>query len=85
MTHFVTSVQNSPCDPCMVHCCMHLCAICQEHREMRSHLSDNVAMSATVVNPPPVQEMNSGEKKEIASSPQSSTNTEHTNLELQPV
>lgn len=26
---------------------------------MKNHLSDNVAMPMTVVNPPPVQEMNS--------------------------
>ncbi|KAF7844919.1 cell number regulator 6 [Senna tora] len=80
-------LKNSPCDPCMVHCCMHWCAICQEHREMRSHLSDN-GVQATVTNPPPVQEMNSGDKKEPAassSSTQSSTNTAQNNLELQAV
>ncbi|KAG6497835.1 hypothetical protein ZIOFF_045741 [Zingiber officinale] len=48
---------NSPCDPCMVHCCMHWCAICQEHREMKGRLSDNLVTPMTVVNPPPVQEM----------------------------
>lgn len=45
----------------MVHCCMHWCAICQEHREMKGHLSDNVIMPMTVVNPPPVQEMSMNE------------------------
>ena len=49
--------QNSPCDPCMVHCCLHFCAVCQEHREMKNRLSDNFVMPMTVVNPPPVQEM----------------------------
>ncbi|KAH0906174.1 hypothetical protein HID58_038001 [Brassica napus] len=50
-------LQNSPCDPCMVHCCLHFCAVCQEHREMKNRLSDNFVMPMTVVNPPPVQEM----------------------------
>ncbi|KAI9075933.1 hypothetical protein K1719_018053 [Acacia pycnantha] len=73
-------LKNSPCDPCLVHCCLHWCAICQEHREMRSHLSHD--SSATVTTPPPVQQMNSGENTESAPS---STNTGHSNLELQPI
>ncbi|KAL9409446.1 hypothetical protein AB3S75_047776 [Citrus x aurantiifolia] len=52
-------LKNSPCEPCLVNCCLHWCALCQEHREMKNRLSDNVAMPMTVVNPPPVQEMNS--------------------------
>ncbi|CAI0377812.1 unnamed protein product [Linum tenue] len=50
-------LKNAPCDPCMVHCCMHWCALCQEHREMKGRLSDNFVMPMTIVNPPPVQEM----------------------------
>ncbi|CAA0409081.1 unnamed protein product [Arabidopsis thaliana] len=50
-------LQNAPCDPCMVHCCLHFCAVCQEHREMKNRLSDNFVMPMTVINPPPVQEM----------------------------
>ncbi|KAJ8511661.1 hypothetical protein OPV22_002095 [Ensete ventricosum] len=50
-------LKNSPCDPCMVHCCMHWCAICQEHREMRGHLSDTVETQPSVIKPPPTQEM----------------------------
>ncbi|KAH9607365.1 hypothetical protein KSS87_020136 [Heliosperma pusillum] len=57
-------LKDSPCDPCMVHCCMHWCALCQEHREMKSRLSDEAAMSMTVVNPPPVQEMTSRDHQE---------------------
>eukprot|EP00850_Spirogloea_muscicola_P006770 SM000032S12154 [mRNA] locus=s32:902526:904009:+ [translate_table: standard] len=50
--------QNTPCDPCMVHCVLHPCAVCQEHREMKSRLSDmEPAVPMTVVNPPAVQEM----------------------------
>ncbi|KAM7274763.1 hypothetical protein ACFE04_016629 [Oxalis oulophora] len=61
----------------------------KEHREMKNRLSDNFSsMALTVVNPPPVQEMNSNEKQESAqsnpSSP-SSGNTEHKNMQLQPV
>ncbi|PRQ57433.1 putative PLAC8 motif-containing protein [Rosa chinensis] len=87
-------LKDSPCDPCMVHCCMHWCALCQEHREMRGHLSDSSSMAMTVVNPPPVQEMSSSEKKDAAapsaeSSGQGNTNStqENTNMELalQPV
>jgi hypothetical protein len=61
---------------------MHWCAICQEHRELKNHLSDNSAVAMTVVNPPPVQEMNSGENKETATS---SGNGEQSNLEIQPL
>ncbi|KAK9148374.1 hypothetical protein Scep_007131 [Stephania cephalantha] len=57
-------LKNSPCDPCLVHCCMHWCALCQEHREMKGRLSDNFVMPMTVVNPPPVQEMNSNNTPE---------------------
>ncbi|KAL0298391.1 UNVERIFIED_CONTAM: Cell number regulator 6 [Sesamum radiatum] len=51
------SIPNSPCDPCMVHCCMHWCALCQEHRELKGRLLDETFVPITVVNPPPVQEM----------------------------
>ncbi|KAG2672193.1 hypothetical protein I3843_13G027800 [Carya illinoinensis] len=74
-------LKNSPCDPCLVHCCMHWCAICQEHREMKNHLSDNAAVAMTVVNPPPVQEMNAGEE----SAPSAPENGEQSNLEIQPL
>ncbi|KAL9396730.1 hypothetical protein Peur_010983 [Populus x canadensis] len=63
----------------------------KEHREMRNHLSDPADMQMTVVNPPPVQEMKSGESQDSASSApdapsvQSSGNVEHTGLEIQPV
>nr|CAD1818736.1 unnamed protein product [Ananas comosus var. bracteatus] len=59
-------LKNSPCDPCMVHCCMHWCAICQEHREMKGRLSDSAATPMTVVNPPPLQEMNANESRSSA-------------------
>ncbi|KAF8380523.1 hypothetical protein HHK36_028010 [Tetracentron sinense] len=74
-------LKNSPCDPCMVHCCLHWCALCQEHREMKGHLSDDVVMPMTIVNPPPVQEMNASENQESSSS--SANGNEHTNLEMQ--
>uniref|UniRef100_A0A0E0K7I4 Cell number regulator 6 n=1 Tax=Oryza punctata TaxID=4537 RepID=A0A0E0K7I4_ORYPU len=50
-------LKNSPCDPCMVHCCLHWCANCQEHRERKGRLAENNAVPMTVVNPPAVQEM----------------------------
>nr|XP_024393398.1 cell number regulator 6-like [Physcomitrium patens]PNR42584.1 hypothetical protein PHYPA_017414 [Physcomitrium patens] len=46
-------LQNCPCEPCTVHCCLHWYALCQEHREMQGRLSDNVVMPMTVINPPP--------------------------------
>lgn len=53
---------------------------------MKNHLSDTSSMAITVVDPPPVQEMNSGEKKDASPSAESSGN-ENTNMELalQPV
>lgn len=85
LSHHVACLQNSPCDPCLVHCCLHWCAICQEHRELKNHLSDNAAVAMTVTNPPPVQEMKTGENKESASSASSSGNGERRDLEIQPL
>lgn len=82
-------LEDSPCDPCAVHCCMHWCALCQEHREMKGRLSDNVMMEMTVVNPPPVQEMTTENSRGSRSSSSSSENGtdhhRHTGLEIQPV
>ncbi|XP_038976333.1 cell number regulator 6-like [Phoenix dactylifera] len=76
-------LKNSPCDPCMVHCCMHWCAICQEHREMKSRLSDNVVMPMTVVNPPPVQEMSMNENHGSTASATGAQQNEHASLGIQ--
>ncbi|KAF3335532.1 cell number regulator 6-like protein [Carex littledalei] len=78
-------LKNSPCDPCAVHCCMHWCAICQEHREMKNRLSDNSASPMTVVNPPPVQEMNANQMNIESSSDSRVHNSEHVDLEMQPM
>ncbi|KAF5760070.1 putative PLAC8 motif-containing protein [Helianthus annuus] len=82
-------LKNSPCDPCLVHCCLHWCALCQEHREMKGRLSDNFVMPMTLVNAPPVQQMNSAEDNQGSSSsaPSSSANghEHHTNLEMRPL
>ncbi|XP_039034248.1 cell number regulator 6-like [Hibiscus syriacus] len=51
-------LKNSPCNPCLVHCCLHWCALCQEHREMKNHKNDNTETPITIIKPPPVQEMN---------------------------
>ncbi|KAL9245256.1 hypothetical protein vseg_018930 [Gypsophila vaccaria] len=79
-------LENSPCDPCMVHCCMHWCALCQEHREMKGRLSENPTTPSTVVNPPPAQEMISDNNRSSSSS--SENGDDHhkkTGLEIQPV
>ncbi|KAL6541731.1 Cell number regulator 6 [Orobanche gracilis] len=76
-------LKNSPCDPCMVHCCMHWCALCQEHRELKGHLSDDTLMPMTVVNAPPIQEMNaSGETHRSAPLP-SANGANQVNVEMQ--
>ncbi|KAL5744296.1 hypothetical protein ACOSP7_027156 [Xanthoceras sorbifolium] len=70
-------LKNSPCDPCLVHCCLHWCALCQEHREMKNRLTDNAVMPMTIVNPPPVQEMKpAGEDQDPAPSSGNGTNLE---------
>ncbi|KMT16393.1 hypothetical protein BVRB_3g055380 [Beta vulgaris subsp. vulgaris] len=82
----IPTSQNSPCDPCLVHCCMHWCAICQEHREMKACLTDDFPMPMTVVNPPPVQEMNSGRENQEASATSTSEKNDDRNgvsLEMQ--
>lgn len=61
-------MQDAPCDPCMVHCCMHRCAICQEHREMKHHLSEDPNSDSTIVDPPQLQRMNVTEKPSSSSS-----------------
>lgn len=66
-----------------MHCCLHWCALCQEHREMKGRLSENTVMPMTVVNPPPVQEMNASENHRESAS--SGNGTDHTNLEMQPL
>lgn len=75
-------LQNSPCDPCMTHCCLHWCALCQEHREMKGRLADNFAVPMTIVNPPPVQEMKS-ENDDEGTTSSSNMGNGQTNLEMQ--
>ncbi|XP_076937284.1 cell number regulator 6-like [Bidens hawaiensis] len=62
-------LKNSPWDPCLVHCCLHWCAICQEHREMKLHLPEGVGDN--MMSPPRVQEMKAiveHREKEVESS-----------------
>lgn len=73
-------LKNSPCDPCMVHCCLHWCANCQEHREVKGHLSDK---PTTIVNPPPVQEMQMNEVRGSVGSDNGAQQSQHTNMEIQ--
>ncbi|PSS35945.1 Cell number regulator like [Actinidia chinensis var. chinensis] len=77
-------LKDSPCDPCMVHCCFHWCALCQEHREIKCRLSNNIAPSTTVVDPPPVQEMNASDQNKEAEL-SSAKGDGRTGLEIQPV
>ncbi|TYI54620.1 hypothetical protein E1A91_D11G087900v1 [Gossypium mustelinum] len=84
-------LKNSPCHPCLVHCCLHWCALCQEHRELKNHLSDNVYMQMTLLKPPPVQVMTSdGQKQEepapaLPPSTVPNGNDEQPKLEITPV
>ncbi|KAL1550344.1 Cell number regulator 6 [Salvia divinorum] len=75
-------LKNSPCDPCLVHCCMHWCALCQEHREMRSRLSEGSVEPMTIVNPPPVQEMSAADDGRDPAST-SANETEQVKIEMQ--
>uniref|UniRef100_A0A7N0TDE0 Uncharacterized protein n=1 Tax=Kalanchoe fedtschenkoi TaxID=63787 RepID=A0A7N0TDE0_KALFE len=73
----------------MVHCCLHPCALCQEHREMKGHLSDNVDLTMTVINPPPIQAMSTGHTEhrdsKSSSSGEQEENRTGTELQLQPL
>nr|GMD60298.1 cell number regulator 6-like [Ipomoea batatas] len=56
--------------------------LCQEHREMKDRISDNIVMPMTIVNPPPIQEItSSGDNQESA--PSSTNAIGQTNLEMQ--
>lgn len=77
-------VQDSPCDPCMVHCCLHWCALCQEHREIKGRPIDNTTTLATIVDPPLVQEMDAIQDKKSSSS-SSEEIADHNNLQIQPL
>lgn len=46
---------------------------------MKGRLSDNVVMPMTIINPPPVQEMNITENQEA---PASENGVEHASLEV---
>lgn len=50
---------------------------------MKNRLSDNSAMPMTIVNPPPIQEMNAAASDSRESVPSSANNSEQTNLEIQ--
>ncbi|KAK9724443.1 hypothetical protein RND81_05G072300 [Saponaria officinalis] len=75
-------LKNSPCDPCLVHCCMHWCALCQEHREMKSRLSEDAAMSMTTVNPPPAQVMTGRDNQESSTSTSQRNGKDGPSLEM---
>lgn len=66
----------------MVHCCMHWCAICQEHREMKGRLAEIETSANNIVNPPPVQQMSANENNPGVASPAASQNM-HPNVEMQ--
>lgn len=50
---------------------------------MKNRLSDNSAMPMTIVNPPPIQEMNAAASDSREPQPSSASNSEQTNLEIQ--
>ncbi|CAJ2650811.1 protein PLANT CADMIUM RESISTANCE 10 isoform X2 [Trifolium pratense] len=55
------NLPEAPCGDFVTHCCCHLCAICQEYREIRERAGDSEAtdMKLAVVTAPPVQTMKS--------------------------
>ncbi|TKW03892.1 hypothetical protein SEVIR_7G072900v4 [Setaria viridis] len=64
-------LKDSPCNPWLVHGTLHCCAICQEHRERKGRLDAQSVAPATIMNPPPVQEMSMAEIGPSASAPES--------------
>ncbi|KAJ4775168.1 Cell number regulator 6 [Rhynchospora pubera] len=78
-------LKNAPYDPCAVHCCLHWCAICQEHREMKGRLSENTVMPMTVINPPAVQEMEMNESKEASPNERNGAHNHEDDLEIEPL
>ncbi|KAF7022297.1 hypothetical protein CFC21_035094 [Triticum aestivum] len=52
----VLTLQEAPCGDLTTHLFCHLCAICQEYREIRER-TDSGTSSAPDVTPPPVQTM----------------------------
>ncbi|GAU18956.1 hypothetical protein TSUD_229470 [Trifolium subterraneum] len=55
------NLPDAPCGDFVTHCCCHLCAICQEYREIRERAGDSEATvtKLAVVTAPPVQTMKS--------------------------
>ncbi|CAO2034690.1 unnamed protein product [Urochloa humidicola] len=79
-------LKNSPCDPCLVHATLHCCAICQEHRERKGRLDAQSVGPATIVNPPPVQEMSMTEVGPSTAVQESEAlETRHGNVEVIPL
>ncbi|CAN6562265.1 unnamed protein product [Malus baccata var. baccata] len=76
-------LKNSPCDPCLTHCCLHWCALCQEHMEMKGRLKDDDVMLMTVINLPQVQQMKSADNNQDSAALSSTNNNGHTNMEMQ--
>lgn len=78
-------LKDSPCEPSTVHLCFHWCALCQEHREMKNHLSEESVSGATIMNSPPIQEMNISPGRESESSSKEDVDHPRSNMELQPI
>ncbi|KAM7256998.1 hypothetical protein ACFE04_012739 [Oxalis oulophora] len=54
------NLPEAPCGDFMTHCCCHLCAICQEYRELRERSDpSNPNLDLAVVTAPQVQTMES--------------------------
>ncbi|KAM7500060.1 hypothetical protein LguiA_024474 [Lonicera macranthoides] len=55
------NLQEAPCGDCATHFFCHMCAICQEYREIRERLGDSSGsdQNFSQVNPPAVQTMES--------------------------
>jgi hypothetical protein len=50
--------QDAPCGDLFTHLCCHMCANCQEHREMCERTT--MAIGLSLVSPPPTQRMGAG-------------------------
>ncbi|CAN6311911.1 unnamed protein product [Urochloa humidicola] len=79
-------LMDSPCNSWLVHCTLHWCAICQEHRESKAHLPAQRATPATIVKPPLVQEMSMSKIPSSTTAPENEApKTGHDNFEVVPL
>ncbi|EXC30810.1 hypothetical protein L484_027989 [Morus notabilis] len=59
-------VQEAPCGDFVTHLFCHLCANCQEYREIRERSGSSPDLNLAIVTAPPVQKMESASESNAA-------------------